>query len=348
MKRQVLNIAEVEKSRTRLARLSEVSRRITESWDLDTVLQEVVDGARSLTTARYGALGTFDDSGHVRQFITSGITPEQRHLLGSLPSGLGIIGYLNKIQEPLRLANLSRHSHSVGFPDNHPPMKSFLGAPIRHLDSPIGNIYLTEKEGAEEFSQEDEETLVMFASQAAIAIGNALKYREERRARDELETERRRLTALVESSPVGVMVVDAATRTLAWVNQEAERILGMAPQPGTSLVRYHEVAIYRRTDGEKYEGHERPLARALDRGEVVRAEEILFDLPDGRTVTTLVNATPIYSDSGTIVSAIAVIQDMTPQEEVERLRNEFLAMVSHELRGPLTTIKGCAGTVLGS
>ncbi|MDE2823380.1 MAG: PAS domain-containing protein, partial [Chloroflexota bacterium] len=164
----------------------------------------------------------------------------------------------------------------------------------------------------------------------------------------ELETERRRLAALVESSPVGVLVVDAETRTLAWVNQEAQRILGMSPEPGTSLVRYHEVAIYRRTDGEQYEGSERPLARALDRGEVVRAEEILFDLPDGRKVTTLVNATPIYSDDGSIVSAIAVIQDMTPLEEVERLRNEFLAMVSHELRTPLTTIKGCTSVVLGS
>ena len=78
------------------------------------------------------------------------------------------------------------------------------------------------------------------------------------------------------------------------------------------------------------------------------AEEILFDLPDGRRVTTLVNATPIYSDDGKIVSAVAVIQDMTPLEEIERQRNEFLAMVSHELRTPLTTIKGCTGIVLGS
>ena len=328
--------------------MSEVSRRVTESLELDTVLQEVVDGARSLTDARYGAVGVFDDAGRVREFITSGITTEERRLLGDLPKGLGILGYLNEIQEPLRLADLARHSRSVGFPENHPPMKTFLGAPIRHLGEPVGNIYLTEKEGGGEFSEEDEETLVMFASQAAIAIGNALRYEEERRARDEMETERRRLAALVESSPVGVMVVDAATRTFASVNQEAERILGMSPEPGSTLVRYHEVAIYRRTDGKRYEDDERPLARALDRGEVVRAEEILFDLPDGRTVTTLVNATPIYADDGSIVSAVAVIQDMTPLEEMERLRNEFLAMVSHELRTPLTTIKGCTGIVLGS
>ena len=328
--------------------MSEVSRRITQSWDLNTVLQEVVDGARLLTDARYGAVGVLDDSGRIREFITSGITHEQRRLLGEPPRGLGVLGYLNDVQEPVRLADLTQHSHSVGFPENHPPMKTFLGVPIRHLGEPVGNIYLTEKEGAEEFSEEDEETLVLFASQAAIAIGNALRHREEQRARDETETERRRLAALVESSPVGVMVVDAATRTFASVNQEAERILGMSPEPGSTLVRYHEVAIYRRTDGKKYEGHERPLARALDRGEAVRAEEILFDLPDGRRVTTIVNATPIYSDDGKIVSAVAVIQDMTPLEEIERLRNEFLAMVSHELRTPLTTIKGCTSIVLGS
>ena len=338
---------ETDDLRTRHLRFSEVSRRVTESWDLDTVLQEVVDGARSLTDARYGAVGVFDDSGRVRQFITSGITAGERRLLGSLPEGLGVLGYLNDIQEPLRLADLTRHPRSVGFPANHPPMRTFLGAPIRHLGEPVGNIFLTEKKGGE-FLEEDEQTLVMFASQAAIAIGNALRYGEERRARDEMETERRRLAALVESSPVGVMVVDAATRTFASVNREAERILGMSPEPGSTLVRYHEVAIYRRTDGKKYAGHERPLARALDRGEVVRAEEIMFDLPDGRTVTTLVNATPIYSDDGRIVSAVAVIQDMTPLEEVERLRNEFLAMVSHELRTPLTTIKGCTSVVLNS
>ena len=267
---------ENEALRVRFARMSEVNRRISEIWDPDAVLKEIVDGARSLTDARYGAVGVFDGSGHIGEFITSGITPEQRRLLGSLPKGLGLLGYLNEVQEPLRLADLTQHSHSVGFPENHPPMKSFLGVPIRHLDRPLGNIYLAEKEGDQEFSEDDEEILVMFASQAAVAIVNATKHKEEQQTKDQAETERRRLAALVESSPVGVLVVDAKTRTFASVNQEAERILGISPEPGSTLVRYHEVAIYRRTDGEKYEGHERPLARALDRGEVVRAACLIY------------------------------------------------------------------------
>ena len=348
MKRDDADVREIDRQRARVAAMSEMSRRVTRSLDLDTVLQEIVDGARSLADARYGAVGMFDDSGHVRKIITSGITSDEPRKSGDSPEESGLLRYLSEIREPLRLPDFARYSRSGGFPGIHPSMRPSLGAPVRYNDEPVGNIFLMEKEGGEEFSEEDEESLVMFASQAAIAIGNAQRYQEERRAMDELETERRRLEALVESSPVGVMVVDAATRTFASVNQEAGRILGMSPEPGSTLVRYHEVAIYRRTDGQQYESRERPLARALDRGEVVRAEEILFDLPDGRRVTTLVNATPIYSDGGEIVSAIAVIQDMTPLEEIERLRNEFLAMVSHELRTPLTTIKGCTSVALGS
>ena len=150
---------EIEALRARLIALSEVSLRVTKSLDLDTVLQEVADGARSLTHARYGAVGMFDGAGRVRQFITSGIGPEEPRLRGGLPRELGLLGCLNESQEPLRLSDLTRHARSVGFPDNHPPMRTFLGAPIHHLAKPVGNIYLTEKEGGEEFTPEDEEAL---------------------------------------------------------------------------------------------------------------------------------------------------------------------------------------------
>ena len=320
------------------------------SDDISIDIQKAVipGSARSLTDARYGALAVFDQSGQVEDFLISGMPPDERQRMGSLPKGLGLLGYLNEIPEPLRLADLSQHSRSVGFPENHPAMRSFLGAPIRHLGEPVSNLYLTEKEGGGEFTVEDEETLVMFASQAAIAIGNAFRYQEDQRTKDEVENERQRLEALVMTSPVGVLVIDAETRTIEFVNQEAERIIGVSAVPGSDMEQFQRVAIYRRTDGSEYSMEERPLLRALKHGEVVRAEEVLLDSPGGGTTMVLVNATPIYSDEGEITSAVAVIQDMTPLEEIERLRNEFLAMVSHELRTPLTTIKGCTSVVLSS
>ena len=116
--------------------MSDVSRRVTETLDLDTVLQEVVDGACSLTEARYGALAAFDDSGQVGELFISGITAGERKMMGPMPKGRGLIGYLNEIQAPLRLADLSKHPRSACLPDFLPPMKTFLGSPIHHRPSP--------------------------------------------------------------------------------------------------------------------------------------------------------------------------------------------------------------------
>ena len=125
----------------------------TEYWPLPhlcTVLLEVVDCACSLTNARYGALSVFDASGEVRDLITFGILPAARKKMGPMPTGRGLIGYLNEVQGPLRLADLSKHPRSVGLPDFLPPMKTFLGTPIRHAGRAVGNIYLTEKDGRRE------------------------------------------------------------------------------------------------------------------------------------------------------------------------------------------------------
>ena len=332
---------ENEALRERLSGLSEASLRISRSLDLDTVLQGVIDSACSLTRARYGALVAFDDSGGIETLITSGITPEERPRFGDLPKGLGILQYLNEIEEPLRLADIASHPRSVGFPEGHPPMKTFLGTPVLHLGERPGNIYLTEKEGGREFTPEDEETLVMFASQAGMAIVNARRYSDEHRARADLE-------ALVNISPVGVLVFDAKTGDLVSLNQESRRIVRGLRAPGRSQAEILSVLTFRRPDGREIPLAELPTERALNSGETVRAEEIVIHLPDGQAVTTVVNATPIFSEEGAVVSVVATVQDMTPLEELERLRAEFLGMVSHELRTPLTTIKGSAATLLSA
>ena len=332
---------ETEALRNRLSKLSEASLRITESLDLDTILQGVIDGARSLTGARYGALVVLDDAGGMQDLVTSGMTPEERRRLGALPKGLGLLGYLNEIEGPLRLAEIASHSSSVGFPEGHPPMKTFLGAPVRHRGERLGNIYLTEKEGGAEFTPQDEETLVMFASQAALTVSNAHRFRDEQQARADLE-------ALVNTSPVGIVIFDAKTGDLVSLNQETRRIIRGVHAPGHTLPELLSVMTFRRLDGREIPPDELPTARAIRTGETVRAEEIVIHLPDGQAVTTVINATPVRSAAGEIVSVIATIQDMTPLEELERLRAEFLGMVSHELRMPLTTIKGSAATALNS
>ena len=180
----------------------------------------------------------------------------------------------------------------------------------------------------------------MFAAQAALVIANAGAHREEQRARSDLET-------LVNTSPVGVVVFDGRTGEMASVNREALRIvdgLRDADRPAEDLL---EVVTCVRSDGREYSLRDFTLVELLNAGETVRAEEIALRVPDGRSVSVLVNATPIRSGDGQLQSFVVTLQDLTPLEEQERLRADFLGMVSHELRAPLASIKGSAATVLG-
>ena len=325
--------------RERLSRLSEASLRINESLDPDTVLQEVMDNARTLTGARFGSITTLDDEGGLLDFITSGLSPEEREEMLALTEGPRLFEYFSSVQGPLRLRNAADHMRALGFPEGHPPVRSLMGTPMRHQGERVGNLYVAEKEGGGEFTPEDEETLVMFASQAALVIVNARRHRDERRARADLET-------LINTSPVGVVVFDARTGAPVSLNRETRRILGDLRTPGGSVEQLLEVLTFRRADGREIALDQFPLAQALSTGETVRAEEIVIQVPDGRSVTTLVNATPIRSEEGEVESVVVTLQDMTPLEELERLRAEFLGMVSHELRTPLTSVKGSVTTLL--
>ena len=332
---------EIAELRDRLSRLSQASLRINESIDFDTVLQGVLDSACSLTGARYGVITLLDELGQVQDFVTSGLTQEEHRRFTDLPEGMMFFQYLSNIQEPLRLRDFHSHVQSLGLPEFQPPMAvssplPFLAAPVRHRGEGVGAIYVGEKE--REFTPEDEETLVMFASQAALVIANARRHREEQRARAGLET-------LVNTAPVGVLVFDAKTGGVTSVNREARRIVSGLHMPDGSAEQLLDMLTFRRADGREVSLEELPLAQALSTGETVRAEEIVIEVPDGGSVTTLVNATPIRSEGGEVVSVVVTLQDMTPLGEMERLRAEFLGMVSHELRTPLAAIKGSAATL---
>jgi len=176
--------------------------------DLDptSVLQRIVESAVGLVDARYGALGVLDDTGtRLVQFITVGMDDETHRLIGDLPEGHGLLGRLIVDAKPLRLPDLHEHPDSYGFPPNHPPMRSFLGVPIRIRDEVFGDLYLTDKTTAEVFSDVDEELVVGIAAAAGVAIENvrlharvqefALVEDRERIARDLHDTVIQRLFA---------------------------------------------------------------------------------------------------------------------------------------------------------
>ncbi len=334
---------EFEALQQRLSRLSQASLRINESLDFDTVLQGVLDSARSLTGARYGVMTLLDEDGQVQDFLSSGLTEGESERLWQMPEGLGVFQALTNISEPVRIPDLTEHVLGLGFGDFAIPLPvgvfSFLAAPIFHRGAQVGHVFVGYKDAGEEFTRADEETLVMFASQSALVIANARTHREEQRARTDLET-------LINTSPVGVVVFDAQTGGMTSVNREALRIVDGLKEEGQTLEDLMEVVTCVRADGREVSLRELPLAEALSGGETVRAEEIALRAPDGRSASALLNATPIHSEDGQLTSFVVTLQDMTPLEEQERLRAEFLAMVSHELRTPLAAVKGSITTLL--
>lgn len=155
-----------------LRALTEAGVSLTSELSLDKVLQRVVDVACELVHAKYGALSVLNDRGDIEQFITHGVTPEQRKRIGHIPYGRGLLGVILKEGATLRMENLQEDPRSGGFPPNHPEMHSLLGLPVVWADRVIGNLYLTEKEGGP-FTERDEEIVRLLSTQAAVAIRNA-------------------------------------------------------------------------------------------------------------------------------------------------------------------------------
>ena len=331
---------EIRSLRDRFARLSGTALRVNSSLELDTVLREVVDSARALTGAGRGVITTVDRQGRLADFVTSGLSEEDVGTMVAWPEGARLFEHLRDIEQPFRLDDLSGYVASLGFPSRPWPTRTMLGAPMRHRGEHVGTFFVGDKADGEAFTAEDEEILVLFASQAAAAIANARTHREVERARAGLET-------LVETSPVGVAVFEAGSGRLASVNREALRIVEAIRTPGSPPEQLLDVVTCRLPDGREVSLADLPLGRLLDDAAPMRAEEVELSVPDGRSARTLINVTPIRSgDEGRLVSVVVTMQDLAPFEELERQRAGFLRLVSHELRAPLAAIKGAARTVL--
>jgi signal transduction histidine kinase len=239
---------------------------------LEGVLQRIVEAAAELTDAQYGALGVLRPDGRIAQFVTTGITPEQRAAIGDPPTGHGILGLLISDARPVRIADLGQHPLSYGFPPNHPPMTSFLGAPVSSRGTVYGNLYLTNKRGDAEFDREDEEALVILAAQAGIAVENARLYEEAQARHRWLAASTEIANAILTRADPEETIRLVATRArellradLAWI---------VMPEPGGRL----RVAYADGPRAEAIDGMTIPADDSIS-GEVVRTERAVL-VPD--------------------------------------------------------------------
>ena len=170
------------RAQERLTALLDAVMAVTADLELAEVLTRIVRSGCELVDAKYGAMGVLGpDREHLVEFVSRGLTQEETDAIGDLPSARGVLGLLIREPRPRRLPDIAAHPDSYGFPPNHPTMHSFLGTPVRIRDEVFGNLYMTEKQGAAEFTTDDEAILVALAAAAGIAIENARQYERSRR-----------------------------------------------------------------------------------------------------------------------------------------------------------------------
>ena len=254
----------------RIATLSAAVLRISASLDLDIVLQEAVDSAGALTSARYGVIATVDEEGRTGDSVTSGFTPEELHQMAAWPDCPRLFAHFRDLAAPLRLADLPAYVRTLDarlLPG--PDATTFQGTPMRHRQLHVGHFFLAGKAGA----------------QAGLEI-------------------------LVETSSVGVVVFDARSGHPVSFNREARQIVEALRTSDHPLEELLGVITCRRADGREVSLAEIPIAQQLSSGERVLAEEVVLSLPDGRSVRTLVNSGPVRSADGEVESVVVTLQNL--------------------------------------
>ena len=273
----------------------------------------------------------------MQDFVTSGFTDDERQQFMAWSDGPRLFEHFRDLETPLRLKDLPAYVRALGYSTDLMRSKTLQGTPMRHRGVEVGHFFLAEKEGEAEFTRADEEILLLFASQGSN--------RDCQRPHAP-----RRATSAGRSGGAGrdlagrkSWLLNAKTGKPATLNREARRIVegathaeplrgGPAGGGYVSVRRRARSRAWRITAGS---GAQQTPSRHGRRRSCCRS-------PTGRSVTMLINATPIKTEDGTVESVVVTMQDLAPLEELERQRAEFLSMVSHELRAPLTSIKGSA------
>ncbi|HET7515605.1 MAG TPA: GAF domain-containing sensor histidine kinase [Gaiella sp.] len=292
----------------RLRRLVDAGIAFTSELSLDALLQRVVETAADLTEARYAALGVIDRAGRgLESFYTTGVDAETKAAIGDLPRGRGLLGVLIREATPLRLHDIAEDTRSVGFPRNHPPMRTFLGVPIVLRGVAYGNLYLTEKAAGRDFTAEDEELTQLLAAQAAVAIENARLYESSTRWLRQLEGLNEigaALAAEVELEPL----LDLVARRMQELVGARLVLIALPDAPGSLAV----AAAAGRDDlvGTAFDPSTTKVGRVLERGHTERVDAVVDDPEvDQRVARELGITSAMYlplSVRGTAIGVVAV------------------------------------------
>jgi PAS domain S-box-containing protein len=293
--------------------LVEAIRQLTSHQDLSPLLQSFLDMARSLTGARYAALGVLDETGEtLEQFLTSGLDETARQAIGSMPQGRGLLGHLMKDESPIRVTNIGQHPASVGFPSGHPAMQTFLGISIRAQDRLFGRLYLTDKHDQHgavvEFTELDEQIVQAFALQAGAAIHQALLLRK-------VSTAKAKLRLILESSGEGIYGLDMEGHC-TFINKAGATQLGFQPDELIGRL-MHEAIHAQDRDDSSHPVEECALYKPLRSGDTNPRHETVVRIKDGALLPVECAAFPIYENQQ-IVGTVVIFQDITARRNAEQ------------------------------
>ena len=308
-----------------------VAREVTP----EAVLQCIVDLARErVVPARYAILVAANGAGSITDFITSGLTQEERASLRTWAEARHLVGEPIRRTVPILLPDIASHPEFIGFPPELPSMKTLLGVPVLLGERVLGTLYLTEREDGEPFDEEDLAALQVLAAHAAAAIDRAEAYRHAEQQRDQLRV-------ILDSLPAGVLMLRAPDGRIEQANSTAvEMIFGAAGLTGVLPVYGRDVRVLD-ADGVPLTHEQRPGIRALN-GEETRNHQLMLQCASGKRMPVLIQAAPLPDTAGACERALLVLQDVTQLRRAEQLKDDFLSLISHEFRTPLTAIHGGA------